>query len=432
MDVVITPHALTGSIDAIPSKSMAHRLVILSALSDAITDIRLSETSEDIDATLRCVTSLGASVGRTRAGIRVVPLVVRGARSHARLDVGESGSTLRFLLPIVAALGRGASLVGHGRLAERPLAPLDEQLIDHGVELSERGRFPLEVSGRLVPGTFVLPGTVSSQFASGLLMAAPLTGGDVEVCVSEPVESLGYLDLTVDALRAFGVMVREERTTHKGIPCRTYGVSADARLVSPGTCVVEGDWSNAAFWLAAGAMGSEPLSVLGLDTRSHQGDRAIMAALSLLGARVGRGAGIIASSRDSLHGHHIDVSAIPDLAAPIAAVAAVAAGKTRLTGAARLRLKESDRLETIRATIEALGGKAQVVQDDLLIEGVPALAGGHVDAANDHRIAMMAAVCAAYATGPTVIHGAECVAKSYPRFFDDFRSLGGIAEERQA
>ena len=432
MDVIITPHELTGSIAAIPSKSMAHRLLLLSALCDGITDVTLSETSNDIDATLRCVTSLGASVGRTRSGLRVVPLTKRGVRDRARLDVGESGSTLRFLLPVVAALGHGASLMGHGRLAQRPLAPLDEQLIAHGVELSDRGSFPLEVSGTLTPGSFTLPGDVSSQFASGLLMAAPLVDGAVEIAVSEPVESLGYLNLTVDALRTFGVSVDEERRTNGDKAFHIYTIAPGSRLISPGSCIVEGDWSNAAFWLAAGALGTTPLSVLGLNPQSRQGDRAIMAALTLLGARVGRGSGIVASSRDVLHARTIDVSSIPDLAAPIAAVAAVAEGTTRLTGAARLRLKESDRLETIRRTIASMGGRASVEQDDLVIEGVPSLTGGDVDAANDHRIAMMAAVCAAYATGPTIIHGADCVAKSYPRFFDDFRALGGIAEERQS
>ena len=432
MDVIITPQELTGSIPAIPSKSMAHRLLLLSALCDGITDVTLSETSDDIDATLRCLTSLGASMGRTRTGLRVVPLTKRGVRDQPRLDVGESGSTLRFLLPIVAALGHGASFVGHGRLAQRPLAPLDEQLIEHGVTLSDRGAFPLEASGTLMPGGFMLPGNVSSQFTSGLLMAAPLVDGAVEIAVSEPVESLGYLDLTVDALRTFGVSVSEERRTGEDEAFRVYAIDPVARLVSPGCCNVEGDWSNAAFWLAAGALGTTPLSVLGLNPQSRQGDRAIMAALSLLGARIGRGAGIVASSRDALRGRTIDVSAIPDLAAPLAAVASVAEGTTCLTGASRLRLKESDRLETIRTTIESMGGSASVKQDSLVIEGVPSLSGGEVDAANDHRIAMMAAICAAYATGPTIIHGAECVAKSYPRFFDDFRALGGIAEERRS
>ena len=429
MDILIEPHPLSGSIEAIPSKSMAHRLLILSALCSGITDIRLTSTSEDIDATLRCLTAIGASAGRTRQGLRIVPVTVRGVRKQARLDVGESGSTLRFLLPIVAALGRGAEVSGHGRLAERPLAPLDEQLEAHGATIAGVGSFPLEVSGALTAGSFELPGSVSSQFASGLLMAAPLMDGTVEVLVREPVESRPYIDLTVSALATFGVDVVEGRATRDGQPCRRYVVDASASLVSPGTCVVEGDWSNAAFWLAAGALDGEPLCVSGLDARSRQGDRSVMAALSLLGARVGRGSGLVAASRDALHGHVIDVSAIPDLVPPLAIVAAHAAGTTRLAKAGRLRLKESDRLATVTGALASLGGQAQVDGDDLVVEGVERLRGGTVDAANDHRIAMMAAICGAYATEPTTILGADCVAKSYPHFFDDFRSLGGVAHQ---
>lgn len=432
MDAVITPHPLGGNVEAIPSKSMAHRLAILSALCHGITDLECPSSSQDIDATLRCVNMLGASVGRTRKGWRIVPVTVGGVRRNARLDVGESGSTLRFLLPVIAALGRGASITGHGRLAERPLSPLDEQLEAHGVSLSARGSWPLEVSGSLEAGTFVLPGSVSSQFASGLLMAAPLLGEPSEILVSQPVESSGYIDLTVSALATFGVAVRERHVTREGRAFHSYALDGTERLASPGACRVEGDWSNAAFWLAAGALGTQTIQVSGLDLRSRQGDRSIMAALSLLGARVGRGRGSAAATREALRGYDIDVSGIPDLAAPIAAVASMARGTTRLRNAGRLRLKESDRLQTITSAITALGGRAAVDQDDLVVEGVGQLAGGEVDASGDHRIAMMAAICAAYAEGPTTIHGAECVAKSYPGFFADFRSLGGLVQEQEA
>lgn len=431
MDALVQPMPLTGAIGAIPSKSMAHRLLICAALSRGITDLVCPMRSQDIDATLRCLRAIGAPAMLTKTGMRMVPITVGGIRGAAKLDVGESGSTLRFLLPVVAALGKGATIMGHGRLAERPLSPLDDQLREHGVTLSESGRFPLEVSGRLTGGTFRLPGNVSSQYVSGLLMAAPLLDERVDILVREPVESRAYINLTISALAAFGVTVSEQRVRDEGETCRCYSVSASATLVSPGVCTVEGDWSNAAFWLAAGALGTEPLSVTGLDTQSCQGDRAIMAALSLLGARVGRSRGIVAASREALHGRTIDVSGIPDLAAPLAAVAACAEGTTRLANAGRLRLKESDRLVTVRDTLLSLGGSACIEQDDLVIEGRPRLSGGTVDAAGDHRIAMMAAVCAAYAEGPTTILGAQCVAKSYPSFFDDFRSLGGKIFEKE-
>ena len=432
MDVRIDPHPLSGTVAAIPSKSMAHRLLILSALCEGITDLICPSTSEDIDATIGCLAALGAHAARTHRGARMVPVTMGGVRANAHLDVGESGSTLRFLLPVVAALGRGASLTGHGRLAARPLAPLDEQLRLHGVELSGAGSFPLTVGGTLTGGRFRLPGSVSSQYISGLLLAAPLLDQDVEVAVEEPVESRGYIDLTIAALARFGVRVIQSHTREGDTPLRIFAIDRSARLVTPGVCVVEGDWSNAAFWLAAGALGTHPLMVGGLDAQSKQGDRAIMAALALMGAHMGRTHGLMAASHETLHARDLNVSDIPDLAAPLAAAAACARGTTRLTGAGRLRLKESDRLQTIRDALCAMGGQAEVAGDELHITGVDALSGGTVDAAGDHRIAMMAAVCGATATGPTTIRGAECIAKSYPSFFDDFRQLGGSVTVMEA
>ncbi len=432
MDVRVEPHPLSGTIDAIPSKSMAHRLLILSALCTGITDLICPTTSEDIEATVSCLASLGAHAARTRTGMRMVPLTMGGTRAEARLDVGESGSTLRFLLPVAAALGKGASFMGHGRLAERPLAPLDEQLRAHGVTLSPAGSFPLTLEGTLSGGRFRLPGSVSSQFVSGLLLASPLLDEDVEIAVEEPVESRGYIDLTVDALARFGVRVVEHREQDGATTLRVYGVDGTAQLATPGTCLVEGDWSNAAFWLAAGALGPTPVMVSGLRAQSRQGDRAIMAALAMMGAHMGRTHGLMAAAHEPLHGRTLDVSGIPDLVPPLAAAAACAEGTTVLTGAGRLRLKESDRLLTVSQALCALGGTAWVEGDELHVTGVEALSGGTVDAAGDHRIAMMAAICAATATGPTTILGADCVAKSYPTFFDDFRQLGGVVTTLEA
>ena len=415
MNVTVEPGPLAGEVTAPSSKSEAHRLLICAAFAPGTTDIDCTTTSEDIDATARCLSALGARVTRTRRGFRVVP--VRGtsatdnipeAARWALLDCGESGSTLRFLLPVAAALGCDASLTGHGRLPERPLSPLYEELVAHGAELSPQGRMPLRVGGRLRAGRFSLPGNVSSQYVSGLLLAAPLLAAPVEVVVSEPVESLPYIDITVSALRRFGV-----------------GVSGSDGLVSPGTVSVGGDWSNAAFWLAAGALSDDGVAVRGLDVRSAQGDRQALAALALLGARVLRGAEGAACAHDGLAGRELDVSSCPDLVPPLAAVAAFAEGVTRITGAARLRLKESDRIATVSAAINSLGGRATALDDGLVIEGALELAGGTVDAANDHRIAMMAAVMAGRCAGPVTILGAECVNKSYPAFFEDLSSLGG-------
>jgi 3-phosphoshikimate 1-carboxyvinyltransferase len=428
MDIVCHPAPLSGALPAISSKSMAHRLLILAALSSRTTDVHCSTASMDIEATAGCLRALGARVTRTQVGYRVVPVPdgARRAPGRALVDCGESGSTLRFIVPVACALGEPAEVVGHGRLADRPLEPLLSELRAHGAKVSEQGRFPLEVSGPLAPGRFLLPGDVSSQFVSGLLLAAPLLGGPVEVAVTEPVESLPYVDLTKSALAAFGVGVsrRHEEEGGRGLTVFSLAPTGD-RPASPGLCEVEGDWSNAAFWLAAGALSEGGVAVTGLDLSSAQGDRSILAALSCFGARVARKGGAARATRDRPRATTLDVSDFPDLVPPLAAVAALSPGTTRLTHAGRLRLKESDRLETVSAARGGPGAGVRPEGDDLVVVGREALLGGEVDSANDHRIAMMAAVAATRATGDVTIHGAECVSKSYPAFFEDYELLGG-------
>ena len=435
MDVTITPHAIGGSIEAIASKSMAHRLLICAALCPGPTTIRCTTSSKDIEATVDCLEALGARIDRDGDLLHVTPLAgspasdnIRVGAKGALLDCGESGSTLRFMLPVVCALGCDASLTGHGRLAQRPLSPLYEELIAGGCDLSEQGEFPLHVSGKIRPGRFELPGNVSSQYISGLLLAAPLLDGPSEVCVTEPIESRPYVNLTTSALRTFGVHVEEVRDTNEA------GARVTRFLVSPTTPYrscrevnVEGDWSNAGFWLAAGALG-EGVSVTGLDLASRQGDRSMLAALAKLGARVERSGDTASVSGGSPTACEMNVSDFPDLVPPLAAVAALAPGTTRLTGCGRLRLKESDRIETVCAGLAALGADIKSEGDDIVIAGRPSLVGGEVDAANDHRIAMMAAVAASRCEEPVTIHGAECVQKSYPAFFEDYAKLGGIVE----
>lgn len=431
MDAIIQPARLGGQVEAISSKSMAHRLLILAALAPAPTELACNTTSEDIEATVGCLEALGARITRTEGGFHVRPLPGRAdddnvpeAAPGALLDCGESGSTLRFLLPVLGALGKGGALTGHGRLAQRPLSPLYEQLEAHGLTLSEQGRFPLEVKGRLQAGRFELPGDVSSQFVTGLLLAAPLLPSPTEVVVSEPVQSRPYIRLTINALKTFGVPAIVSHEVREEYPVSVYAV-APTRLVSPGSCQVEGDWSNAAFWLAAGAGTQEGVTVRGLDLASSQGDRAIMAALAALGARIARKGHAVRATHDAPRPTSIDVSNFPDLVPPLAAAAATIPGTTRLTNAGRLRLKESDRIESVSACLTAFGVPVRVEGDDILIEGRESLDGAEVDAQNDHRIAMMAAVLASEATGQSTVHDAGCVAKSYPTFWEDFARLGG-------
>ncbi len=409
MNVTIQPGSLKGAVSAVPSKSIAHRLMILSAISPSPSEVICETTSQDIDATARCLRALSTD------------------DDSCLLDCGESGSTLRFLLPVIGALGKSARIIRRGRLAQRPLAPLDQQLRAHGMRIEDDGD-KLLVAGKLRGGHFSLPGDVSSQYVSGLLLAAPLLAEPVEVFVSTPVQSRPYVQLTIAALKRFGADVTCDRVGLGAASCERFAMQP-CTLRAPRFVTVEGDWSNAAFWLAAGALEEQGLTVAGLDLMSAQGDRAILAALAAFGARVARKGDAARVTRDVPRAASMDVRAIPDLVPPLAAVAATTPGMSMLRNAGRLRLKESDRLATVTATINAMGGRARLIGDDLVIEGVERLAGGRVSAADDHRIAMMTAVMATHAMEATLLHGADCVAKSYPEFWDDYRMLGGGATE---
>ncbi|MDO4436749.1 MAG: 3-phosphoshikimate 1-carboxyvinyltransferase [Coriobacteriaceae bacterium] len=430
----INPQPLSGTVPAIASKSMAHRIIIAAALANGVTRIACDSTCADIDATIRCLTALGARIQWVSGGLEVHPApksIEHGllrALAGATLDCGESGSTLRFMLPVACALGADATFVGSGRLGERPLSPLAEELIAAGSELEGLGGLPLRTKGRMRAGRFELPGNVSSQYVSGLLLAAPLLAGTTEVAVTGELESRPYVDLTIDVLGRFGVEVTvEEGATAAGLPLTVFTVSSQGYR-TPREIAVEGDWSNAAFWLCAGALGRHSVTVRGVSANSIQGDRNVGAALMLFGAKGQRNARAATIRPDRLRGITLDAHDIPDLVPVLAAVASCAEGTTRFTGCSRLRIKESDRLATTAAELTNLGARVRVEGDGLVIEGSPMLAGGRVNSHNDHRIAMMAAVAAVRCEGMVEIAGAEAVNKSYPDFFEHYRMLGGDVE----
>ncbi len=436
MDLTIHPHPLAGATRAIASKSLAHRALILAALCPQMTDILCPTSSDDIDATVGCLEALGARIARTSAGFRVRPIPREGGRLRPKevvlLDCRESASTLRFMLPLACALGVDATLDGQGRLAERPLLPLSDELVRHGAVLDWQGRLPLRLSGTLRPGEFRLPGNISSQYVSGLLLASAALGGPICVLVEEPVESRSYIGMTIDMLASFGAEVEMARRMCGGRPYWSLTPHCEEGLVCPGTLTIEGDWSCGAFWLCAGAIGGDGITLRGLDTASSQGDRAMALALKSMGAQVFSRADGVSCRAGQLGPCSFDASDTPDLVPPLAVACAFAQGDSRITGVGRLRLKESDRIKTVYLTLRRMGACVNATEDVIEVLGSGRLAGGEVDAAGDHRIAMMAAVAAAYCTGPTTIHAAECVSKSYPAFFDDFRLLGGIVEGKDA
>ena len=402
MNITVYPYPIGGRVTAPPSKSHVHRLLIAAALcQEQETAIHCVGENEDIAATVRCLSALNTDIRKEAQGFRVYrDSSLHRFAANGSLDCGESGSTLRFLLPLCAAKPHAMEapivLTGAGRLPSRPNGPLLNALRSHGAQI--HGDFlPLTVDGGLFAGDYELPGNVSSQYFSGLLFALPLLEGDSALRHTSPLESRPYVDLTLSVLRQFGVTIMEMENGWR--------IPGGQRYASPGAAEAEGDWSAAAFWLGANALGNA-VTVEGLNDRSCQGDQAIEALLSRIGGE-------------------IDVTDTPDLMPILSAVAAAIPGKiTRITGAARLRLKESDRLAAMAKTIQALGGQADELPGGLAIRGTK-LKGGTVDGMNDHRVVMSAAIAATACQGPVTIRGAEAVNKSYPGFWKDFQALGG-------
>ncbi len=414
MIATISPAQLGGTVSAIASKSDAHRLLILAALSHGETRLLLEQRSEDIDATINCLRALGAEIEILPDGVRVRG--IERVNQDPLLDCGESGSTFRFLLPMAAALCESARFTGCGRLPKRPIGELMRVMQAHGVVFSAEC-LPFSISGRLTGGNFSLPGNVSSQYLTGLLLALPLITQDSEITLTTRLESAAYVEITLHALRRFGVRV--------GVDGARYTVSGGQTIQSPGKLQVDGDWSNAAFFLAAGAIG-KPVTMTGLSLDSPQGDRAILGFLQKFGAVVKVTADAVTVSPVQLAGCEIDVGETPDLLPILAVLGACASGETRLVNAARLRLKESDRLSSVSAMLRALGGRVEELPDALVVTG-GRLTGGTVDSCRDHRIAMAAAIASICCEGGVTILGADSVKKSYPAFYTDFNRLGGFA-----
>ena len=422
----ISPGGRSGCVRIPSSKSVAHRMLICAALGEKPVTIELDGLSQDILATADCLRALGARTEIREGSIRVCP-VVRNAAAPEKaeslprpvLHAGESGSTLRFLLPLAGVLGRGAVFETEGRLAERPLAPLDAALREHGMHITREGRRIL-CSGKLESGAYSLPGNVSSQFFSGLLMALPLAEGGSTLRVQDRLESAAYIRLTEQALKQAGVELEAQDASGWRIPGGQL-----PQLPDPVT--VEGDWSNAAFFLAAGALSRQGVRVEGLRRDSAQGDREMLTLLRSFGANVTEEDAAVIVRRQECRPLQVDASGIPDLVPVLAVLCCAAEGRSVITGAARLRLKDSDRLQTAAELIRSLGGEVRELPDGLQICGSGSLAGGTADAHNDHRIAMSAAVAACLCRQPVLLRGADCVRKSYPAFWRDFEGLARTA-----
>ena len=428
MNKTVTPGCLHGELRVLPSKSASHRAVMMAAMAQGKTLLEPLQLSRDISATLACAQALGLTRGAAIAGSETEGFVRAeiwgGGEGETRplreLDCGESGSTLRFFIPL-ALDGRGpVRFVGHGRLMQRPLTVYQNLFEPLGVSWKQEGD-ALTVEGALQSGRFELPGDVSSQFITGLLLALPRLAGDSEIAVTTPLESRAYVELTRRVQSDFGV-VSEWRDGGQ-----TLLIPGGQKIASPDCLHIEGDWSHAAFYLTAGAIGRGEIRLTGLEPRSAQGDRAIVEILRDMGADIRWEGDALVSRASRLHGLHVDCAQVPDLVPILAVAMAAAEGESRITGAARLRIKESDRLSAMAAALTAAGADVTELPDGLIIRGGKPLHAATVEGCNDHRIVMAMTIASAVADGKLTVTDAEATAKSAPAFWQEFEHLGGLA-----
>lgn len=417
MKVTVSASKIQGDIKAIASKSVAHRYLIAASLADKKSFVGCHSVSEDILATANCLTAMGAEIERTESGFFVTPIDrEKNVTGVKQLPCNESGSTIRFLIPVVAALGIDGEFLKKGSLVTRPLKPLDEEMGKKGAPLYEKENGIVAVGGKLKAGIFELPGNVSSQYITGLLFALPLLDENSEIHITTPLQSEDYVKITLDVLKAFGICVSYENNCFYIRGKQVYTVNGEQS--------VEGDWSNAAFFMVGAAIGKSKISYGNLNGTSLQGDKAIVDILKNMGVHIENYGNTYEVEGACLKATKIDAKPIPDLVPILALAASVAEGETVIYNAERLRIKESDRLKTVYETLNALGADIEEKQDGLVIRGVEKLKGGIVSSFNDHRIAMMAGIAAIVCESEVTILHAEAVNKSYPGFFEDLEKLG--------
>ena len=358
MSVICTPSVLGGEIRAISSKSDAHRIFICASLSEKTTEIKCNVMSKDIAATIDCLKSMGTDISINGDIITVTP---KPFNKKADLDCGESGSTLRFLMPLASALGIDTTITAHGRLPQRPISPLKEQLEKKGVTFHTDNIFPLHLIGQLQSGEYEIAGNISSQFITGLLLALPILKGDSKIKIIPPYESKSYVDITISVLRKFGIEIEEKENL--------YIIKGNQKFVSPKEITVEGDWSNASFFLCAGAISEKGVIVTDLDINSPQGDRKILDVLKSMGADVFVNGNEITVKKNKLNAIIVNASDIPDLVPIISVVATACNGETRIVNAGRLRIKESDRIKSVVDMLNSVGAEAKETDNGIIING---------------------------------------------------------------
>lgn len=423
MDIKITG-ILAGEVTPPPSKSQAHRLLIGAALSDATCTIHCNAINDDMKATMNSLNALGANIIYDNDKFIVNPIKLK---KGGTLDCGESGSTLRFLLSVATVLGADATFIGSGKLPYRPNSALCDVLANHGITFERKNptaELPVTCKGRLHGGNYILPGNISSQYLTGLLFALPLAQEDSEIEITDGLSSASYISMTLDVLHTAGIKIDAKK--------EKYNIPGKQHYSLPKELVIESDWSAAAFWIVAGIIGKNPITIHRTTPMSLQGDRHIVEHLRKMGAFIKISNEEITAIPSQLFATELDCKDTPDLVPILAVAASVATGKTTFTNVGRLRFKECDRLLAIERMLASFGISSETGDDTLTVfGGGKAIAKTPVDSFNDHRIAMSAAILSTIAEGETIINNAECVAKSYPRFYEDFIALGGKTEEIQ-
>lgn len=425
--IKITPSTLMGEIDSPPSKSLSHRAVICAALGNGISRIENIIFSEDISATINGLKSFGMEVigvdTDEKTNRNSITINGKGYLEKVReiVDCRESGSTLRFLIPIACLLGEKFTFTGKGKLVERPLNPYYKIFDSQGINYSnDKGKLPLSIEGYLNPGIFELEGDISSQFISGLMFTLPLLNGDSIIKLTTKLESKGYIDLTLDVLNKFSINIENDNY-------EKFCIKGNQKYV-PTEYKVENDYSQAAFWIAAGVLNGN-IIVKDLNNNSLQGDKEILNISSQMGANIQNEGKNLKVTTSKTKGIIIDASQIPDLVPILAVIGALSKGKTKIVNAQRVRIKESDRLKAITTELNKLGASIIETPDGLDITGVESFGGGIVNSWNDHRIAMALAIASTRCREPIIIQNSNVVSKSYPGFWRDFVKLGGVIDE---
>lgn len=424
MKIEVLNTKLEGKVKIPPSKSMAHRGIICASLSSGVSVVDNIDYSDDINATIDAMVSLGAVIDKNEDKLTITGAFHKDAKRNAArtVDCNESGSTLRFLVPISLLFDGMTKFIGRGNLGKRPLDTYYNIFKEQGIKYNAvDNELNLMVKGRIKAGEFVLPGNISSQFITGLLFTLPLLEGDSKIIISTELESKGYIDLTLSCMKDFGIDI-ENRDYREFII--KGGQSYNSRNYR-----VEGDYSQGAFYLSANALGSK-IELLDLREDSLQGDKEAIDILERMGAKFEFKDSITIKENCKLNSTLIDASQCPDIIPVISLVAALSEGRTEIINAGRLRIKECDRLKAVSTELKRLGAKIIEKEEGLIIDGVEELEGGiEVWSWKDHRIAMTLAIAATRCKNPIIIKDYECVAKSYPSFFEDYKMLGGKVNE---